>query len=120
MAQYFMDFYGIDGPKNMGNRIKVFDSLIDARRYAIKFLMTKERLAEKKFENYRKYGGEIPYAVYGVPINTIKNGIYSRCGYVQKDYTRDGKVKFTWRGYTINPNGTLRKTAKKKASPFGL
>lgn len=120
MAQYFMDFYGIDGPKNMGNRIKVFDSLIDARRYAIKFLMTKERLAEKKFENYRKYGGEIPYAVYGVSINTIKNGIYSRCGYVQKDYTRDGKVKFTWRGYTINPNGTLRKTAKKKASPFGL
>lgn len=72
----------------------------------------------------------MPYAVYGVRINAIKNGIISKCGYVKKEYTSSGTVKFTWRGYTINPNGTLRKTTKKgtkseygikgKLRPFGL
>lgn len=131
MAQYFMDFYGMGGPKNMGGRIKVFDNLIDARKYAVQFLKTQNRLVEKKFENYEKgYLKTMPYAVYGVKINTIKNGIVSHCGYVKKETTSSGKVKFTWRGYTINPNGTLRKSAKKgtkteygikgKLKPFGL
>lgn len=129
MAQFFMDFYGMGGPKNIGGRIKVFDNLVDARRYAVQFLSTQNRLTEKKFNEYREgRTKEIPYPVYGVKMNTIKNGIVSVCGYIEKDYTSSGKVKFVWKsrnarsenGITINPNGTLRKIAKKKAMPFGL
>lgn len=130
MAQFFMDFYGMGGPENMGKRIKVFDNLDDARKYTVQFLRTQDRLTEKKFDNYRKgYTKEMPYAVYGVKVHTIKNGIVSVCGYIEKQHTTSGQVKFVWKsrsgrsggnGITINPNGTLRKVAKKKALPFGL
>lgn len=129
MAQFYMDFYGMGGPENIGKRIKVFDNLVDARRYAVQFLSTQNRLVEKKFDAYREGRlKETPYPVYGVRINTIKNGIVSVCGYIAKEYTSSGKVKFVWKsrntrsenGITINPNGTLRKVAKKKALPFGL
>lgn len=129
MAQFFMDFYGSGGPKDMGNRLKVFSNLVDARKHAMLFLKTQFRLTEKKFDNYTKYGSEMPYAVYGVGINTIKNGIISRCGFVGVKRTTSGGVKFVWTGYstksraeiTINSDGTLRKgSVKKKASPFGL
>ena len=130
MAQFFMDFYGSGGPKDMGGRLKVFSNLVDARKHAMLFLKTQFRLTEKKFDNYSKYGSEMPYAVYGVGINTIKNGIISRCGFVGVKRTTSGGVKFVWTGYsttksrseiTINSDGTLRKgSVKKKASPFGL
>lgn len=129
MAQFFMDFYGSGGPKDMGKRLKVFDNLDDARKHAMLFLKTQYRLTEKKFDNYRKYGGVMPYAVYGVGINTIKNGIVSRCGFVGVKRTTSGGVKFVWTGFstksraeiTINSDGSLRKgSVKKKASPFGL
>ena len=131
MAQFFMSFYGSSGLKNMGNRIKVFNTLVDARKHALQFLRTRDRLVEKQWHNYREYGGDMPKdVVYGVRINTIKNGIVSGCGYIEKTHTSNGQVKFVWKGFTthpekgitINPNGTLRKgSVKKKASStFGL
>lgn len=114
----------------MGRRLKVFSNLVDARKHAMLFLKTQYRLTEKRYDNHRKYGDELPYAVYGVGINTIKNGIVSRCGFVGVKSTTSGGVKFVWTGYsttksraeiTINSDGTLRKgSVKKKASPFGL
>lgn len=127
MAEYFMDFYGLGGPEHMGDRIKVFDNLDDARKHAILFLRSQYRLTEKKFDKYRKYGGQTPYPVYGVGINAIKNGIYTKCGYVGIRNTSSGGIKFIWKGsstkrseITLNSNGTLRKGSVKKASPFGL
>lgn len=118
MAQFFIMEYG-------RSRNKVFDTLDEARKHAMAIL-TKEQMAYMKdweyYDSHRNVPGvKMPTPPYSKAIGAIKNGEIVHLGAVEikRDYYSD-KFTFSWKGNTINPSGSLRKKAKKKAMPFGL
>lgn len=118
MAQFFIMEYG-------KGRQKVFNTLDEARKHAMDILKKEQMVYAKDWAYYDSHrnvpGVKIPTPPYGKAICAIKNGEVMHLGAVvfKRDFYSD-KFAFEWKGYTINPSGSLRKKAKKKAMPFGL
>lgn len=118
MAQFFIMEYG-------KGRNKVFDSLDEARKHAMVILTKEQKTYMENLALYEAHknvpGLKMPMPPYSKAISAIKNGEVMHLGAVviKRDYNSD-KFSFVWKGITINPSGSLRKKAKKKAMPFGL
>ena len=118
MAQFFIMEYG-------RSKNKVFDTLDEARKHAMAILTKEQRAYMKDWEYYDSHrnvpGVKMPTPPYSKAIGAIKNGEIQHLGAVEikRDFYSD-KFTFEWKGNTINPSGSLRKKAKKKAMPFGL